>query len=157
MGLMRSRLAALAVAAVGLVVRVTTEQAAPRGDVFGRWSPDGGRIVFTSDRSGDPEIYVMAADGTGLTRLTDAPGRDAHPDFSPDGRQIAFQSPRAGDGTHLYVMRAGGADQRRITSLSGFSGVPVWSPDGSRLAFQRTERPARRRGICIWSRRTERR
>ena len=110
------------------------------GDVFGRWSRNGARIVFTSDRTGDPEIYVMSADGTGLTRLTDVPGRDAHPDLSPDGRQIVFQSPRAGDGTHIFVMDAEGSGLRQVTSMPGFSGVPVWSPDGSRLAFQRAER-----------------
>ena len=60
------------------------------GDVFGRWSRNGARIVFTSDRTGDPEIYVMSADGTGLTRLTDVPGRDAHPTCHPTGARSCF-------------------------------------------------------------------
>ncbi|MGZ4777606.1 MAG: TolB family protein [Thermoanaerobaculia bacterium] len=45
-------------------------------DWFPRWSPDGKRIVFMSDRSGDPEIYVMNADGFHAVRLTSSPGRD---------------------------------------------------------------------------------
>jgi Tol biopolymer transport system component len=51
--------------------------------------------VFTSDRDGDPKIYVMNADGSSPVRLTHASGRDAHPYFSRDGRRIIFQSPRA--------------------------------------------------------------
>jgi hypothetical protein len=47
-----------------------------QNDWFPRWSPDGSRIVFTSEQDGDPEIYLMQADGTGGIRLTTAPGRD---------------------------------------------------------------------------------
>jgi len=47
-----------------------------------------GRIVFTSERDGNGEIYVMNADGSGLTRLTNNPARDIEPSWSPDGRRI---------------------------------------------------------------------
>jgi len=61
------------------------------------WSPDGSKIAFMSDRDGgDIEIYVMNADGSHQTRLTNSPGRDAHPSWSPDGKNIYFQSPRDG-------------------------------------------------------------
>jgi Tol biopolymer transport system component len=117
---------------------VVAAQSMPLGSVFGRWSPDGLSVVFTSDTTGDPEIYWMSRDGRNPKQLTRAPGRDAHPDISPDGKQIVFQSPRDGEDTHIYVMNADGSSQRPVLSLAGFSGVPVWSPDGSRIAFQRT-------------------
>jgi Tol biopolymer transport system component len=105
-------------------------------DLFATWSPDGQTIAFTSNRTGDPEIYTVRLDGSGLTRLTSTPGRDAHPSFSPDGRRIAFQSLRQGGHTRIFLMNADGSDERALTTNTGFCGVPVWSPDGSRLAFQ---------------------
>jgi len=81
---------------------------------FPHWSPDGRQIVFTSDRDGDPEIYVVNADGSDLRRLTSVPGRDAHPSFSRDGKRIVFQSPRDGGDTNVYVMNLDGSGQTRL-------------------------------------------
>ena len=105
-------------------------------DMFGAWSPDGQRIAFTSDRSGDPEIYVADADGTDLLQLTHSPGRDAHPSWSADGKYLLFQSPREGGHTRIFRMAADGSDQRSLAATEGFCGVPSWSPDGSAVAFQ---------------------
>ena len=52
------------------------------------------RLAFHSNRDGNWNIYVMNADGTGQTRLTDDPAADSWPSWSPDGRRIAFISPR---------------------------------------------------------------
>jgi Tol biopolymer transport system component len=96
--------------------------------------------VFGSNRTGDPEIWTMAADRSDPRRLTDAPGRDAHPAFSPDGARIAFQSPRDGDDplrVQIYTMAVDGADLVRLTDDDHFNGVPVWSRDGSRILYQR--------------------
>ena len=68
------------------------------------WSPDGTRIAFTSDRDGDnDEIYVMNADGSGVTRLTNHSASDWMPTWSPDGARIAFASQRDGD-FEIYVI-----------------------------------------------------
>jgi Tol biopolymer transport system component len=109
-------------------------------DRWPAWSPDGGRVVFTSTRTGDPEIFVLTIDGRSAPQqLTRTPGRDAHPAFSPDGRKIVFQSPReAGGHTNLYLMNADGSNQQRITRHTGFAGAPVWSPDGKHIAYQWT-------------------
>jgi len=104
-------------------------------NMFPEWSADGKQIAFVSDRDGDPEIYVMDADGSHPRRLTNTPGRDAHPSFSRDGRRILFQSPRGDGHTNIYSMNADGSDARPLTFLKGFAGVPVYSPDGSQISF----------------------
>src|SRR5262249_59953481 len=82
-----------------------------------------------SDRDGDPEIYVMNADGSNPVRLTNAPGRDAHPYFSHDGRRIVFQSPRAnGEDTNIYVMNSDGSGVSKFPTSKGFPAVPLIYP-----------------------------
>ena len=60
------------------------------------YSPDGTRLAFMSGRDGNPEIYVMNADGSNLRRLTNHPAGDGTPTWSPNGQQLAFVSDRAG-------------------------------------------------------------
>jgi sugar lactone lactonase YvrE len=93
-----------------------------------------GRIAFTSKRDGNNEIYVINADGSGLTNLTNHPGNDTGAAWSPDGTRIAFVSDRHGT-SDIYVMNADGSEQTRLTS-SHYSEIhPAWSPDGTRIAF----------------------
>ena len=96
-------------------------------------SPSG-RIAFASDRDGNWEIYVMNADGTGVTRLTDDPAEDRWPSWSPDGRRIAFVSDRDGD-DEIYVMNAVGSEVTQLTHNDVNEWSPSWSPDGRRIAF----------------------
>ena len=72
-------------------------------------------IAFTSDRDGNFEIYVMDADGTAQTNLTNNPASDAVPAWSPDGTKIAFFSDRDGN-REIYVMDADGTNPTRLTS-----------------------------------------
>ena len=92
------------------------------------------RIAFASDRDGNWEIYVMNADGTAQTRLTNDAADDQNPAWSPDGSKIAFQSDRYGSGYRIYVMNADGTAQTRLTGV-GYDENPAWSPDGSKIAF----------------------
>jgi hypothetical protein len=107
----------------------------------GQWSPDRQRIVFTSYRDGNPEIYLMKPDGSGVTRLTQNAADDTQPTWSPDGTKIAFVSTR-NDGSNVYLMNADGTG---VTSITGISGgfEPSWSPDGTRIAFSRVTRLCR--------------
>jgi len=98
------------------------------------WSPDGGKVAFNTDRDGDWEIYVMAADGTNAVRLTNDPGVDGHPSWSPAGNKIAFTSNRDGN-SEIYVMNADGTNPVRLTSDPAGDYSPAWSPDGSKIAF----------------------
>lgn len=99
-----------------------------------RSGDDGGQIAFYSTRDGNPEIYVINADGTGLQRLTANSAGDMAPAWSPDGTQIAFTSNRDGN-NEIYVMNADGSDQCRLTDNSAYESHPDWSPDGTRIAF----------------------
>ncbi len=96
--------------------------------------PASGHIAFVSNRDGNSEIYVMNADGTGLTRLTNDPGSDVSPAWSPDGSRIAFASDRSGN-TDIYVMNADGTGVTRLTTTptSAWSAQPAWC--GHRIAF----------------------
>jgi Tol biopolymer transport system component/CubicO group peptidase (beta-lactamase class C family) len=118
----------------------------PASDDHPCWSPDGSLIAFSSDRSGNYEIYVMAvsggtdSDGANLQRLTRNPAVDGHPTWSPDGRRIAFVSLRDGN-AEIYVMAvpdgtdADGSDLQRLTVNQSGDHEPDWSPDGTQIVF----------------------
>jgi len=94
----------------------------------------GTGLAFVSHRDGNTEIYVMNADGSAQTRLTNNPADDSDPQWSPDGRKIAFVSDR--DGTNeIYVMKADGSAQTRLTNNAAYESDPQWSSDGQKIAF----------------------
>jgi Tol biopolymer transport system component/polyisoprenoid-binding protein YceI len=104
-------------------------------DEFPTWSPDGERIAFTSFLpDGNDDIFVMNANGSSPTRLTNGPEYDADPDWSPNGELLAFS--RDGD---IYTMRPDGSDVRQLSRGSARDGAPAWSGDGRWLAFSRAD------------------
>ncbi len=100
-------------------------------DLNPAFSPDGGAIAYSSDRSGRFEIYVKtaAADGREI-QVTEDGAQNLEPAWSPDGRSIAYYC--AGRGG-IWVVPAGGGLSRQISS---FGAAPAWSRDGSAIAFQ---------------------
>lgn len=92
------------------------------------------RIIFTSSRDGNAEVYSMNPDGSDVVRLTNNPAADYSPALSADGRRIAFVSDRDGN-NELYVMNADGTDQTRLTDNPNPDTAPDWSPDGKRIVF----------------------
>ncbi|MBI2403682.1 MAG: PD40 domain-containing protein [Gemmatimonadetes bacterium] len=119
----------------------------PSSSMYAAWSPDGSRIAFSSDRDGNPDIY-LAADGGDLTRLTAHAAADLYPTWSPDGSRIAFFSDRNGN-WQLYVMNADGSDLRQLTSHVGNDYNPAWSPVADRIAFESARGAERLRAIYV--------
>jgi Tol biopolymer transport system component len=115
----------------------------PDWDYQPAWSPDGQQIAFVRDYSHVPgrDIYVVHADGSGLTSLTGDAGFYFSPVWSPDGSRIAFRG-MVGDLEDdwiwsLLVMNADGSERRALTDplMRVYLMRPSWSPDGSRIAF----------------------
>lgn len=115
------------------------------------WSPNGEHIAFSSNRSGNYEIYVMDKDGENIKQLTDNPAKDTDPEYSPEGDRIAFNSDRGGNkqspdnpatrGHHIvliadrsgyeqiWVMNVDGSNPEQLTDLEGGAYGPLsWSP-----------------------------
>jgi Tol biopolymer transport system component/predicted Ser/Thr protein kinase len=97
------------------------------------FSPDGRFIAYSSDRSGNFDIWVQQIGGGDPVQVTKSPAHDWQPDWSPDGKQIVFRSERDRGG--LYVVPALGGHE---TKVSSFGYRPRWSPDGSRILFRST-------------------
>ncbi len=99
------------------------------------WSPDGRRlaVVLTKD-GGNSQIYLIDADGSGLTRFTNTRGIDTEPRFSPDGEFIYFTSDRGGS-PQIYRQPTAGGAAERVTFDGSYNVSPRLSPDGKRMAF----------------------
>ena len=129
-----------------------------------RWSPDGSRLGFITDRGDGEQIYLIPPEGGEATRLTSHDGGIRSFRFSPDGSRIAFAAtdPAPNDFeereesygdyavedtefrmAHLWVTEVrAGAEPRRLTGGDGFTvGTFDWSPDGSEIAFDHTPTP----------------
>ena len=111
--------------------RLTTHNA---HDYSPSWSPDGRKITFNLERSGNPDIWVMDADGGNERRLTTNEAIDWHPSWSPDGQKIAFMSERSGN-LDIWVMDVDGGHKRQLTTHNANDYSPSWSPDGRKIAF----------------------
>lgn len=117
-------------------------------------SPKGDRIIFTSTRSGDLELYTMNLDGSDVVQITDELGYDGGAFFSPDGSKIIWRASRPtseedvkiykdllADGLvqptnmELYVANADGSDARKITDLGNANWAPFFTPSGDKIIF----------------------
>jgi eukaryotic-like serine/threonine-protein kinase len=122
----KNRAPAASNAAIGLN-RVTFEdglQAHPT------WSPDGRFIAYTSDQSGNFDIWVQPVAGGRAVQVTSDQAADWQPAWSPDGNSLAFRSEREGGG--LFIAPAFGGRERRLTA---FGYGPQWTPNGSQILF----------------------
>ena len=127
----------------------------PGYDAEGAYSPDGKKIVFSSNRKIfaraqtdaekkqlelDPsyflDVYVMNADGSGVKQLTDFPGYDGGTFWSPDGKRIIWRRfSEDGARAEVYTMNADGTDQRKITNIGAMSWAPIFHPSGDYIIF----------------------
>jgi serine/threonine protein kinase/Tol biopolymer transport system component len=134
-------LSVLALAAVAYFVWVKPRSDAPAGpstltrvtfdeglQALPAWSPDGKMIAYSSNKSGNFDIWVQPVSGGRAVQVTSDPANDWQPAWSPDGNTIAFRSEREGGG--IYVVPALGGRERKLTSMGYW---PEWSKDGSRI------------------------
>jgi TolB protein len=138
-------------------------------DAEGAVSPDGRRIVFTSLRDGDLDLYLMDTDGGNVRRLSDTLGYDGGPFFSWDGRFIVFRAsrpeskdeideyrtllrqnlvrPRSLD---IYYMTADGTAVSRVTRLPGANFAPFMHPNGRQVIFASNQHDASGRSFALY-------
>lgn len=145
------------------------ESNSPRYDAEATLSPDGRRVVFTSLRDGDLEIYTMNVDGTDVRRLTHTLGYDGGPFFSHDGQWIVYRAfhPATADDSSQYktlidnnqvrpsrmeiwVMRADGTGQRQVTTLGGANFAPYFHADNKRIIFASNHKNPRSRNFDLY-------
>jgi eukaryotic-like serine/threonine-protein kinase len=96
------------------------------------WTPDG-KIVYSTTMSGNADIWIMNADGTGNRQLTNDPGLDVDPKVSPDGRYVVFVSTRSGR-NNIWRMDADGSHPKQLSN-GGNDGVPSFSHDGKWVIY----------------------
>jgi len=148
--------------ASGRLKRLTTH---PASDTSPRWSPEGTRLAFVSERGGDPQIWVIDIGGGEATKLTSAEGGATDPVWSPDGKMIAYLSrvdpdvktpaiEKKGDVTiirrlkyrfrgrywdgkrsHIFLVSSEGGESRQLTFGDFDDSDPQWSPDSKSIAF----------------------
>jgi Tol biopolymer transport system component len=102
-------------------------------------SPDGERLALNSDRSGNPDLWILTMATGELIQLTSESTPDWHPTWSPDGRELAFYSFRSGN-REVWVLPLGGGPARQLTegrTASVESVGAFWSPSGREIAFAR--------------------
>jgi len=126
----------------------------PGYDAEATVSPDGRKVIFTSTRDGDLDLYVMDTNGKNVKRLTNELGYDGGAFFSPDNKQIVYRAfhPKTDAEIARYkdrlannlieptvfevwVMNADGTNKRQVTKLGAASFAPFFTPDGKRIIF----------------------
>jgi len=125
--------ATIAIAPALALVAITS------ADVGATFPGTNGQIAFASNHDGDYEIYLINADGSGLTQLTNNTGvDDRQPAWSADGRRIAWESTQGGSDNDIWVMDADGSNQIPLTVNGVEDTGPKWSPDGSKIVYAST-------------------
>ena len=104
-------------------------------------APTTAKIVFSSWRHRNLDIYLMNPDGSEEVRLTHHLARDGGPKWSPTGKRIIFNSDRDGapGDWDLYLMDADGSNVRRVFEKEADRGRATWSPDGKQITYSRWE------------------
>lgn len=110
--------------------RITTNKVP---DMLPAWSADGRRILFTSYRNNNPDLFSYAIYEGQLIPVSTR-GLNTCAAFSPDGSKIAFSSSKEGN-TEIYIANPDGTQARRITNSQAIDTAPTWAPNGRLLAF----------------------
>ncbi len=98
-------------------------------------------LAYSSDESGNPEIYLTDIDGKSKKKITNYKLRDGYASCSPDGKKIVFYAYYNGHKTwSIHTMNIDGSDRKRLTFIENvWDSAPDWSPDGKKIIFSRKE------------------
>ena len=102
--------------------------------ILPRWSPDGGRIIYTSYRDGNPDLYCISSDGSGRRMICGYQGLNTTGRYSPDGKYIAVTLSKDGN-PDLYLLNGNGELLRRLTNSRSIDSSPSWSPGSQDIVF----------------------
>jgi TolB protein len=134
---------------------VTQLTSDPAQDVMPKISPDGQRVAFASNRSGNWDIYVMPVSGGKAAQITSEPSQDLHASWSPDGTQLVFS--RLGQTSGKWEMWVTDVGNSAVSRFIGYGLFPEWCPvagtglaGGDRILFQRS-RERGDRAFGIWA------
>jgi Tol biopolymer transport system component len=106
----------------------------PGDDSFPDWSPDGSKIVFSSTRAGNCEIFTIPSNGGSAINITNNPAWDSAPKWSSDGSRIVFDSNRSGN-FDIWIMNEDGTNPQQVTTTLSSDTYPAMSFDGSNIAY----------------------
>ena len=95
----------------------------------------GGKIVFSSNRNGNDDIFITSLPHGRLHIITRDPATDCNPSWSPDGSRIVFASDRDGM-QHIYVMNEDRSNLVQLTRTREYDRTPSWSPDGTKIVYR---------------------
>ena len=98
------------------------------------WSPDGGRISYTSYRDNNPDLWVTDLATMRPSKVSSQPGINVGAEWNPMGKELAITLSKDGD-SDIYVLDPQGNVLRRLTREWGIDVSPSWSPDGTQIAF----------------------
>lgn len=105
-----------------------------KNDTDPNWSADGQKIVFTSNRSGNYDIWEMNRDGSNLKQLTDSPEREGLAIYGPNGRYLAFQRTMARRDADIFVKDLHTGEEVNVSAWDGgWDGWPSFRPNGEVL------------------------
>lgn len=106
------------------------------------WTIDGQRIIFTSYKNQNPDLFDVGISDKKEFAFFSSPGLETSPAVSPDGKEIAFVSTKDGN-AEIYVVSTSGRNLRRLTNHGSIDTSPDWSPDGREIVFSsdRTGKP----------------
>jgi TolB protein len=132
-------------------------------------SPQGDKIVFTSTRSGDLELWTMDIDGSNQKQVTNELGYDGGAFFSPDGKKLVYRASRpVGDSAiaeyknylakglvapttmEIYTCNIDGSDVRQITHLGKANWAPFFHPSGNKIIFSSNHHSDKGYNFQLW-------